>query len=108
MTEIAKPTMVSGISMVPVMTAASGKIWITKSNEYKKWVASDAHEKWKDDHDLRKADCPRVMKLDCIGHVQKRAGTALRELRKKTAGKLKDGLPIGGRKCKERKLYFLC
>ena len=38
------------------------------------------------------------MKLNCIGHVQKRAGTALRELRKKTAGKLKDGLPIGGRK----------
>ena len=69
-----------------------------KSNEYKKWVASDAYEKWKDDHDVGKADCPRVMKLDCIGHVQKRAGTALRELRKKTAGKLKDGLPIGGRK----------
>ena len=69
-----------------------------KSNEYKKWVASDAHEKWKANHDLGKADCPRVMKLDCIGHVQKRAGTALRELRKKTAGKLKDGLPICGRK----------
>ena len=68
------------------------------SNEYKKWVASDAHDKWKTDHDFGKADCPRVMKLDCIGHVQKRAGTALRELRKKTAGKLKDGLPVGGRK----------
>ena len=38
------------------------------------------------------------MKLDCIGHVQKRAGTALREFRKKIAGKLKDGLPVGGRK----------
>lgn len=38
------------------------------------------------------------MKLDCIGHVQKRAGTALREFRKKNAGKLKDGLPVGGRK----------
>lgn len=68
------------------------------SNEYKKWVASDAHDKWKTDHDFGKADCPRVMKLDCIGDVQKRAGTALRELRKKTAGKLKDGLPVGGQK----------
>ena len=53
------------------------------TNEYKKWVASDAHDKWKTDHDFGKADCPRVMKLDCIGHDQKRAGTALRELRKK-------------------------
>ena len=69
-----------------------------KSNQYKKWVDSDAHEKWKSDHELGHANCPRVMKLDCIGHVQKRAGTALREFRKKNAGKLKDGLPVGGRK----------
>lgn len=69
-----------------------------KSNAYKKWVSSDDHKKWKSDHELGTVDCPRVMKLDCIGHVQKRAGTALREFRKKNSGKLKDGLPVGGRK----------
>ena len=68
------------------------------SNQYKEWVDSDAHEKWKSDHELGHANCPRVMKLNCIGHVQERAGTALRELRKKNAGNLKDGLPVGGRK----------
>ena len=50
-----------------------------KTNEYKKWVDSLAHEKWKSDHELSHANCPRVMKLDCIGHVQKRVGTALHE-----------------------------
>ena len=55
-------------------------------------------EKWKSDHELGHANCPRVMKLDCIGHVQKKAGIALHEFRKKNAGKLKDGLPVGGRK----------
>ena len=38
------------------------------------------------------------MKLDYIGHVRKRAETALREFRKKNTGKLKDGLLVGGRK----------
>ena len=69
-----------------------------KTNEYKKWVEFLAHEKWKSDHELGKADCARVMKLDCIGHVQKRMGKALRELRKKTTGKLNDGSSVGGKK----------
>lgn len=34
--------------------------------------------------------------VDCVGHVQKRMGKALRELKKK-GGKLEDGKPIGGR-----------
>ena len=37
------------------------------------------------------------MKLDCIGHVQKRTGTALRALKKKTKGKLQDGKSVGGK-----------
>ena len=69
-----------------------------KSTEHKKWVESLAHNKWKLDHEQGRVDCPRVMKLDCIGHMQKRAGTAIREFRKRNSGKLKDGLPIGGRK----------
>lgn len=76
-----------------------------KNSEYKKWVESLAHEKWKSDHELGKADCARVMKLDCIGHVQKRMGKALRELRKKSSGKLKDGSGVGGKK---HRLTDLC
>lgn len=43
------------------------------------------------------ANCSRVFKLDCIGHVQKRMGTHLRELRKKEK-KLKDGKSVKGSK----------
>ena len=38
-----------------------------------------------------------MKKLDCIGHVQKKLGTALRELKKKTKGKLNGGKAIGGK-----------
>ena len=61
-------------------------------------TSSEDHKEWKNKHDFGQADCNSVMKLDCVGHVQKRVGTTLRELRKKTSGKLKDGLPVGGRK----------
>ena len=38
-----------------------------------------------------------VQKVDCVGHVQKRMGTALRDLKKKYRGqKLSDGKTIGG------------
>ena len=39
----------------------------------------------------------RVQKEECIGHVQKRLGTALRKLKKDLKGqKLDDGKPVGG------------
>lgn len=41
-------------------------------------------------------DCYRVIKLDCIGHVQKRLGKALYEFQR-TALKLDDGKPVKGR-----------
>lgn len=67
--------------------------------EYKKWLSSSAYTKWKDSHASGEIECARVMKLYCIGHVQKRMGSHLRDLRKKFAGrKLDDGLPIAGRK----------
>lgn len=69
-----------------------------KSNEYKKWVDSDAHEQWKLDHELGQSNCPRVMKLDCIGNVQKRAGTALREFRKKEHRKVRRRAACWGKK----------
>jgi len=39
----------------------------------------------------------KVVKLDCVGHVQKRMGKHLLNLRARTKGKLADGKPIGGR-----------
>lgn len=39
-----------------------------------------------------------IVKEECVGHVQKRVGTNLRNLKKELRGKkLEDGLPIGGR-----------
>ena len=39
----------------------------------------------------------KVEKLDCVGHVQKRMGKHLLNLKSRTKGKLADGQPIGGR-----------
>ena len=68
-----------------------------QSAEYKKWRQSDSYLKWKTKHEDETAICNRVVKLDCIGHVQKRLGKALRELKKKTKGKLADAKAIGGK-----------
>jgi hypothetical protein len=68
-----------------------------RSKEYKKWRESKEYEVWKESHESGKAECARVSKLDCIGHVQKRMGTHLRELRKKQP-KLKDGKSVKGSK----------
>jgi len=38
-----------------------------------------------------------IEKIDCIGHVQKRMGKRLLNLKSTTKGKLKDGKPIGGK-----------
>lgn len=43
-----------------------------------------------------KAECERVIKLDCIGHVQKRLGKALYEFQSSST-KLSDGKPMKGR-----------
>ena len=39
----------------------------------------------------------KVVKLDCIGHVQKHMGKYLLNLKTTTKGKLVDGKPIAGR-----------
>ena len=38
----------------------------------------------------------KVIKLDCVGHVQKRMGKHLLNLKTRTEGKLEDGKPMGG------------
>lgn len=58
---------------------------------------SKEYQEWMDSHEGNTAKCNRVVKLDCIGHVQKRLGNALRKLKKTTKGKLSDGKIIGGK-----------
>ncbi|KAK3717095.1 hypothetical protein QZH41_005024 [Actinostola sp. cb2023] len=68
-----------------------------QNKEYKAWILTDAYSAWIVAHEEESVDCYRAIKLDCIGHVQKRIGTALRELKKKTKGKLADEKAVGGR-----------
>ncbi|XP_028416155.1 uncharacterized protein LOC114539746 [Dendronephthya gigantea] len=50
-------------------------------------------------------DGVKVEKMDCVGHVQKRMGKHLMNLKSTTKGKLKDGKTIGGRgRLKEEKI----
>ena len=66
------------------------------SPEYIKWKNSPEYKKWENDHLSGEAGCHRVVKLDCVGHVQKRIGKALRDVQQQK-GKLSDGKPVGGR-----------
>ena len=67
------------------------------SEEYLAWKNSDEYKTRQDSHMQGTADCCRVIKPDCVGHVQKRLGHALYDLHIKT-GKLEDGKPIKGKK----------
>jgi hypothetical protein len=53
------------------------------SKEYKTWLESKGYKIWREKHDSGDADCSRVFKLDCIGHVQKRMGDSPEETEKK-------------------------
>ncbi|EDO41956.1 predicted protein [Nematostella vectensis] len=66
------------------------------SPEYKQWKNSPAYKRHLSEHMDDKSNCCRVMKLDCVRHVQKRMGKALRKAQE-TKGKLADGKPVGGR-----------
>ena len=75
MVATASPIRVCGMCMDAVLTVRSGRTWTKKSTEYKKWIVSEQHKEWKNKHDFEYANCHQVMKLNCIGHVQKRLGT---------------------------------
>ena len=66
------------------------------SKEYISWKASSGYKEWEEGHLQGTVDCNRVIKLDCIGHVQKRLGKALYDFQK-SATKLDDGKPVKGR-----------
>ena len=75
------------------------KVWsrsIEKHNVRYKWMVSDGDSKAFNAVQNIYDDCV-VEKLDCMGHVQKRMGKYLLNLKARTKGKLPDGKPIGGR-----------
>ena len=63
--------------------------------KYIAWKESPDYVQWKDEHLQGTADCNRVFKLDCVGHVQKRLGKALYEYQR-TATKMADGKSVKG------------
>ena len=66
------------------------------SPAYLEWKKSSEDHSWENAHLTEEADCHRVVKLDCVGHVQKRMGKALRTVQQQKR-KLPDGKPVGGR-----------
>ncbi|CAB4012192.1 Hypothetical predicted protein [Paramuricea clavata] len=95
--ETAKLIVAFGTCMDAVIYVKNGKIWTSVRKSTKKWVESDDYRKWRENHDSGEVECDRAMKLDCIGHVQKRMDTHLRDLRKREK-KLKDGKSVKGSK----------
>ncbi|EDO36644.1 predicted protein [Nematostella vectensis] len=86
----------------PAMEAEGAVVlWSRSMERYNiryKWMICDgdskSHNSVQDIYD----EC-RVEKLDCVGHVQKRMGKRLLQLKGRRKGKLDDGHTIGGRGC---------
>ena len=74
-------------------------IWkrsIERHNLRYRWMVSDGDSKaFKSVQEVYEPDC-KVEKLDCVGHVQKRMGKHLMNLKARIKGKLDDGKTIGG------------
>lgn len=83
----------------PAMEAEGAAILWRRSielhNMHYKWMVSDGDSKAFNTVENVYDDC-KVIKLDCVGHVQKRMGKHLLHLKARTKGKLDDGKPIGG------------
>ena len=84
----------------PAMEAEGAEtVWnrsIEKHNIGYKWMVSDGDSKVFSAVESTYDSC-KVEKLDCVGHVQKRMGKHLMNLKSSTKGELDaDGEPIGG------------
>ena len=84
----------------PAMEAEGAAVLWNRSIELHKirykWMVSDGDSKAFNTVENVYDGC-KVIKLDCVGHVQKKMGKHLMNLKARTKGKLKDGKPIGGR-----------
>lgn len=80
------------------MEAEGAKVIWSRSvelhNSMYRWMVSDGDSKAHST--VEDAEC-KVEKLDCVGHVQKRTGKHLMNLKARTKGKLADGKSIGGK-----------
>ena len=100
---------------LPAMEAEGAQVLWKRSIELHniryKWMVSDDDSKAFDTMENIYSDC-KVVKLDGVGHVQKRMGKHLINLKARTKGKLADGKPIGGKhqltegKIKQRQKYY--
>lgn len=85
----------------PAMETEGAKVlWNRSLERHKiryKWMVSDGDSKAFNAVEDTYGDPCKVVKLDCVGHVQKRMGKHLLNLKARTKGKLADGKPIGGR-----------
>ena len=83
----------------PAMEAEGASILWRRSIEIHnmryKWMVSDGDSKAFNTVENVYEGC-KVIKLDCVGHVQKRMGKHLLNLKARTKGKLEDSKPIGG------------
>ena len=83
----------------PAMEAEGASILWRRSIELHnmryKWMVSDGDSKAFNTVENVYDEC-KVIKLDCVGRVQKRMGKHLLNLKARTKGKLEDGKPIGG------------
>ena len=68
---------------------------VERHNLRYKWMVSDGDSKAFNSVENVYGEI-KVEKLDCVGHVQKRMGKHLINLKARTKGKLADGRPIGG------------
>lgn len=84
----------------PAMEAEGATVlWsrsIQRHNLRYRWMVSDGDSKAFNAVENMYDGC-KVEKLDCVGHVQKRMGKHLMNLKATTKGKLADGKPIGGK-----------
>lgn len=83
----------------PAMEAEGAAVlWnrsVERHNIRYKWMVCDGDSKAFNTVEGTFPDC-KVVKLDCVGHVQKRMGKHLLNLKARTKGKLADGTPTGG------------
>ena len=83
----------------PAMEAEGATVlWnrsIQRHNMRYRWMVCDGDSKAFNGVENTYNGC-KVEKLDCVGHVQKRMGKRLMNLKATTKGKLADGKPIGG------------
>jgi len=83
----------------PAMEAEGASVlWnrpIDLHNMRYKWMVSDGDSQVFNTVENVYDGC-KVVKLDCAGHVHKRMGKHLMNLKARTKGKLEDGKPVGG------------